>query len=272
MLLKTSCIQFCAGDNVEANITEVSRLIEQAASQGAKLICTPEMTHLLERKRKHLLAKTHFEQDDPGLRHFCALAKKLSVQLLIGSLAIRYDEDYCVNRSYLLDQSGEVVARYDKIHLFDVDLANGKSFRESSVYKRGSKAVLANFGDIKLGLSICYDLRFPHLYRHLALAGADILCVPAAFTQTTGEAHWHSLLRARAIENGCFVLAPAQCGEHSDGSHSFGHSLIINPWGEVIAEANSSESTTISASLDLSLVTHCRGQIPSLSNNIDFSG
>jgi predicted amidohydrolase len=261
--IRVACVQMRSGTDVAENIRAADALIRKAALEGADLIATPEMTTLLDRKQGTAWEKSTDERSDPGLAHFRALAKELGVTLLIGSLAIRADEGKCANRSFLIRPDGEVAARYDKIHMFDVQLNAGNIYRESDSYAAGGAAVVASLPAAKLGMTVCYDVRFPELFRQLALAGAQIIAVPAAFTRITGEAHWHILLRARAIETGCFVIAPAQAGKHQDGRETYGHSLIIDPWGEILAEGGT-EPGVIAATLDLAKVDEVRGKIPSL--------
>lgn len=265
--MKLACVQMRSGRDVTKNIEDASRLIIQAREQGAELIATPEMTTLLERSAADLFSKARSMDTDPAIPAFRALAKRLACWLSIGSVPIRLGEDRCANRSLFISPSGELIAHYDKIHMFDVTLGNGESYRESKSYQRGDRAVLVKtpFGGV--GMTICYDLRFPHLHRDLAAAGADILLVPAAFTKVTGEAHWHVLLRARAIETGCFVMAAAQGGHHEDGRDTYGHSLIISPWGEVIAEAAGNEPQVICAEVDLDEVRSARDRIPALTHD-----
>ncbi len=261
--IKVACVQMRSGTDVADNIAAATALIRQAAAGGAELIATPEMTTLLERKQGVVWEASVNEEADVGLRAFQALARELGVTLLVGSMAIRAEAGKCANRSFLIGPTGEVVSRYDKIHMFDVQLNAGNIYRESDSYAAGGQAVVADLPNVKLGLTICYDVRFPELFRQLAVAGAQVIAVPAAFTRITGEAHWHILLRARAIETGCFVIAPAQGGKHQDGRETFGHSLIIDPWGEVLAEGGV-EPGVIHATLDLAKVDEMRGKIPSL--------
>jgi predicted amidohydrolase len=227
------------------------------------------MTNILAAKREQLFAVAAEESADPALAAFREQARKLGIFLHIGSLAIKISPDKCANRGYLIDPQGEIAARYDKIHMFDVDLANGESYRESNNYKPGESAVLADLPWGRLGITICYDLRFPALYRALAEAGATMLAIPSAFTQQTGEAHWHVLNRARAIENGSFVLAAAQGGTHENGRATFGHSLIIDPWGRILAEGGT-EPGAVMAEIDPAEVAKARGRIPSLQHGRRF--
>ncbi|UOK69255.1 carbon-nitrogen hydrolase family protein [Ancylobacter polymorphus] len=266
---RAALIQMRTAKSVAANIAAASALIRQAAEEGASYIQTPEMTGTMEENREALFKVLHTEEDDPALAAFRALAAELKVHLHIGSLAVRASEHRAANRSYLLDPDGTIAARYDKIHMFDVDLPNGDVYRESAAYRPGELAIVADLPQIRLGLTICYDLRFPALFRALAEAGAGMIATPAAFTQSTGEAHWHILQRARAIETGCFVLAAAQGGTHENGRKTFGHSLIIDPWGTILAEGGS-EPGIIAAEIDPAQVAAVRGRIPSLSNGRRF--
>jgi predicted amidohydrolase len=259
-------IQLCASDDVAHNIKRATALIRDAADKGAQLIMTPEMTGIFEQRKKPLFENTHPEDNDRALLAFKALAKELDVWLLIGSLAIKVADDKLVNRAYLLSPKG-IEARYDKIHMFDVDLPGGESYRESATYQAGSKAVVADTPFGKLGLSICYDLRFPKLYRKLAHAGAQIIAIPSSFTQVTGKAHWHTLIRARAIETGCFVVAPAQAGTHTNGRQTFGHTLAVDPWGEVLLDAGPGDEATCLINLDLRKIEKARRAIPNLKHD-----
>jgi deaminated glutathione amidase len=263
-----ACIQMRSGTEPAANIAAASALIREAAGQGAAFIATPEMTNLLDIRPGMARAKVRREAEDESLPVLRALAAELGVTLLIGSLAIALEEDErFANRSFLIGPDGSVLARYDKIHMFDVEVGDGQTYRESRAYRPGTEAVLVQSPAGCLGLTVCYDVRFPHLYRRLAQAGAEILTIPAAFTRVTGEAHWHVLVRARAIETGSFVIAPAQGGKHEDGRETFGHSVIISPWGEILAEAAGAEPGIILARIDLAGVAKARGRIPSLGND-----
>ena len=261
--LSVALLQLTSSDNVDDNIAATLAMIAEAAGEGAKFILTPETTHLMELDRTSVLQKTFRESDDPGLKAFRAAAKEHGIWLLIGSLIINLGDDRLANRSYLITPDGDIKARYDKAHLFDVDLAGGESYRESALYNAGDEAVLAETPFGKVGMSVCYDLRFPYLYRIYASAGAKILTVPAAFTQTTGAAHWHTLLKARAIETGCFVLAPAQCGNHATGRSTYGHSLVVSPWGDIIADGGDKAGITF-ANLELANCDKARQTVPSL--------
>lgn len=268
---RVACLQMRSGIEVAANITSASILINQAADAGAQLVATPEMTNLIDIRPGMGHKKACTEQNDPALNAFCTLAAERAIWLLVGSLAIALeDDDRLANRSFLIDPSGKIIARYDKLHMFDVEVGDGQSYKESKTYKAGQNAVLANTSLANIGLTICYDVRFPSLYRALGQAGAQILACPAAFTRVTGEAHWHTLLRARAIETGAFVIAPAQTGLHEDGRETFGHSVIISPWGEIIGERPEDEPGILVAELDLNEVTKARSRIPSLGHDRDF--
>lgn len=274
MKLIAACIQMRSGTEPEANLAAATALIRQAAGQGATLIATPEMTNLLDIRPGMARPKVRSEARDESLPAFRALAAELGITLLIGSLAIALEDgadDRFANRSFLIGPDGGVIARYDKIHMFDVEVGDGQNYRESRAYRPGETAVLAQTPAGKLGLTICYDVRFPHLHRALAKAGAEILAIPAAFTRVTGEAHWHTLVRARAIETGCFVIAPAQAGRHEDGRETFGHSLIVSPWGDILAEGSATEPGVVMAEIDLAEVASARRRIPALSNEQTFS-
>lgn len=270
-IFKAACVQMRSGTEPAANIAAASELIRAAAGQGAEFIATPEMTNLLDIRPGMARAKVRREAEDESLPKLRALAAELGVTLLIGSLAIALEEDErFTNRSFLIGPDGALLARYDKIHMFDVEVCDGQTYRESRAYRPGEAAVLAQTPFARLGLTICYDVRFAHLYRRLAQAGAEVLTIPAAFTRVTGAAHWHVLVRARAIETGSFVIAPAQGGKHEDGRETFGHSLIVSPWGEVLAEAGGAEPGIILADIDMGDVAKARARIPSLGNERDF--
>ena len=262
-LRRIGVVQMTSSRDVAENIAAAGRLIRAAAADGAQLVATPEMTTLVERKRDRILGATHSEAEEPALPHFRDLAADLGIYLLIGSMPIRVAQDRLANRSFLIAPDGRIAARYDKIHLFDVDLPGGERYRESDIYRAGDTAVLVETPLARLGLSICYDLRFPHLYRLLAGAGAEILCVPSAFTAATGRAHWHVLLRARAIETGAFVIAPAQVGRHADGRTTYGHALAVSPWGDILLDLGENEGQCV-INLDLEAVADARSRIPAL--------
>lgn len=268
--MRIAAIQLRSGTDIAANIATASRLIRQAASEGATFIAAPEMTHLVQRSSSKLFASIYPEDKDPGVKAFGDLAAELGIDLLIGSLAIQTGEQRAANRAILFGPDGQIKARYDKIHLFDVTISETETWKESRVYDAGDKAVMADIGEAQLALSICYDLRFPKLYRHYGQAGAQIIAVPAAFTRPTGKAHWHTLLRARAIETGAFIIAPAQGGDHEDGRSTFGHSLIVDPWGEIIAELGTDEPGILQADINLSAVADARRKIPAWNHEPDF--
>jgi len=248
---------------VEPNLDAAENAIRMAAEGGALYVQTPENTTLMVLKTRELFERTLVEQDNPAVERFSALAVELGIWLHIGSMAIKLSDIKVANRSFLFTPAGEIAARYDKIHMFDVDLPNGESYRESKNYQPGDKAVLADLPWGRLGLTTCYDLRFPALYRALAKAGAQFITVPSAFTRQTGEAHWHVLLRARAIETGTYILAAAQGGDHDMGRATFGHSIIISPWGEIVSEAGV-DPDVIFADIDTARVADARARIPSL--------
>jgi predicted amidohydrolase len=268
---RAACVQLRSSDDVAENIRQTSALVREAAARGAQFIATPENTTLMAADGGAKLAQSFDEAHDPALPQFRALAKELGVTLLIGSLAIKVSETKTANRSFLIAPDGAITARYSKIHLFDVDLASGESYRESNTVAGGGTAVAAATPWGPIGLTICYDLRFPALYRKLAQKGVFAFAVPAAFTVPTGQAHWHILLRARAIENGAFVIAPAQGGNHANGRKTYGHSLIIAPWGQILAEA-ATDTGIILAEIDPDLSADARAKLPSLCHDRDFAG
>lgn len=267
--LRVGLVQLRTGRDPAANRDAVAALIRKAAAEGARYVQTPETTNIMELDRARLFELLAEEADDATLAALRELARELRIHLHIGSLALKIAEARAVNRAFLIDPEGEITARYDKIHMFDVDLGNGESYRESSAYRPGERAVTADVDHVRLGLTICYDLRFPALYRALAETGAKVLTVPAAFTRATGEAHWHVLLRARAIETGTYVLAAAQGGKHENGRETFGHSLIVDPWGRIIAEAGTDPGVLL-AEIDMREVASARARIPSLANGRRF--
>ncbi|HKM88597.1 MAG TPA: carbon-nitrogen hydrolase family protein [Xanthobacteraceae bacterium] len=268
-VFKVGLVQMRTGLDPQANLVAALAAIEEAKRGGADYVLTPEMTNILESKRERLLATIADEELDPTLAALREAARKLSIFIHIGSLAVKASPDKAANRSFLIDRAGDVIARYDKIHMFDVDLTNGESYRESRTYRPGDLAVVANLPWGRLGVTVCYDLRFPALYRALAEAGASFFSIPSAFTRQTGEAHWHVLLRARAIENGCFVFAAAQGGKHESGRETFGHSLVIDPWGQILAEGGT-EPGVILADVDPAQVAAARARIPSLHHGRRF--
>ena len=262
-MIRAALIQMRSGRDMARNLADASAMIREAAAKGARFVTTPEMTNILEPDRPRLFALARPEAEDESVRGFQALAGELGIWLNIGSLALKGEGPKLVNRSLLFAPDGSLAARYDKIHLFDVDLPTGERLRESEAYEPGGRAVLAETGIGPLGLTICYDLRFPHLYRALAQAGARLFTIPSAFTVPTGEAHWHVLLRARAIETGSHVLAAAQGGRHESGRETYGHSLAVSPWGEILAEAVT-EPCVVMAEVDPAAADLARARIPSL--------
>jgi len=288
---RAALIQTCTGRDVDQNLTQIGRLIEQAATAGASYIQTPEVTALMTADRNELFERTAPERGNPALTFFADLAQSLSVWLHIGSISIQVgdiqgsdiqtqaekpaigkpDARKLANRSFLFAPDGQIKARYDKIHMFDVDISKGDSYWESKRYEPGNKAVIASLPWGELGMTICYDMRFPGLYRALAHAGAHFIAVPSAFTIPTGKAHWHALLRARAIETQCYILAAAQSGKHQSGRQTYGHSLIVSPWGEVLADAESLHNTVIYADIRLDDLNEARRRVPSLTHDRAFT-
>jgi len=267
--VRVGLVQMCTGRSVEKNVQDASALVRDAAGQGATYIQTPEITTLMETDRERLFATIRPQAADPSIPRFADLARELGIWLHIGSMPILLAAGRIANRSLLFAPDGAIVASFDKIHMFDVELPGGESYRESKNYQPGNTGVVADLPWGGLGLTVCYDLRFPHLYRALAKAGADALAIPSAFTRKTGEAHWHVLLRARAIENGCFVLAAAQAGRHESGRETYGHSLIVNPWGEIVAEAGVDPGVIV-ADIALGEAAAARQRIPSLQHDRPF--
>lgn len=263
--MRAAILQMTTGIDPAANLATIVAAMRDAKAGGADMLFTPEMSGYLDRDRARAATRVVPEEQDIVLDGVCAAAAELGLWVAIGSLAVR---DPAVpgkarNRAYLIDDGGAIRARYDKMHLFDVDLPSGESWRESNSYAAGEGAVVAGTPWASLGLSICYDLRFPDLYRTLSDAGATILSIPAAFTVPTGEAHWHVLMRARAIEAGCFVIAAAQAGLHADGRQTYGHSLVVDPWGEVLLDMGSAPGLSI-VDIDLGRVAAVRSRIPAL--------
>jgi predicted amidohydrolase len=266
---RVGLIQMRSGRAPQQNIDAATGLIDEAKAAGADYVQTPEMTNIMEIRRENLFAALVAEEADASLAAFRETARRHRLWVHVGSLAIKVSPDKAANRSFLIDPQGEIVARYDKIHMFDVDLADGETYRESRSYRAGETAVAADLPWGRLGLTVCYDLRFPALYRALAEAGASFLAIPAAFTRQTGEAHWHVLMRARAIENTSYVIAAAQAGKHENGRETFGHSLVVNPWGRIIAEGGT-EPGVVMADIDLADITTARARIPSLQHGRRF--
>ena len=276
-MLRAGLIQLCSGDDPASNLGVTQGLIAEAAGQGATFILTPEVTNCVSTSRERQTEVLYHEAGDPTLAGLRELARDLRIWLLIGSLALKTDDADArfANRSFLISPEGDVTARYDKMHMFDVQISDTEAYAESAGYRPGTQAVLAQTPFAALGMTICYDLRFPGLYRHLAQAGADILTVPSAFSPVSGAAHWHTLLRARAIETGSFVLAPAQCGTHvathGKARQTYGHSLAIGPWGDILADGDTTPRAII-VDLDMGAVAQARQRIPSLSNGRSFKG
>jgi predicted amidohydrolase len=272
MIVRAACVQLNAGTELGPNLEAAADGIRRARDAGATLIATPECTGFIAMGRAAVLARARTEAEHPGLPLFAGLARETGATLLIGSLAIAVGDGLVANRSFLFGPDGAILARYDKIHMFDVDLAGGESYRESASFRAGGEGLVAELPDgARLGMTICYDLRFPQLHRALAKEGAEILSVPAAFTWKTGSAHWHVLLRARAIEAGAFVIAPAQTGTHDQGRRTWGHSLIVDPWGTVLADAGEPANAVVTADLDLDRVAEARAAIPALRHDRPFT-
>ncbi|MGU3542038.1 carbon-nitrogen hydrolase family protein [Methylobacterium sp. A52T] len=265
-----ACVQMRSGRDPAANRDAAVAGVREASARGAAYVQTPEMTSLVERSRERLFAHVTTEEQDQTLAALREAARQTGTVVQIGSIAVRAG-DKIANRAYLIGADGEILAAYDKLHLFDVDLPSGERWRESATYSGGACAVLAETPWATLGLTICYDIRFPGLYRALAEAGADVLTAPACFTRQTGEAHWHVLQRARAIETGAFVISAAQGGRHEDGRETYGHSLIVDPWGRVLADAGGDEPGIILAEIDLAQVAEARARIPSLQHGRPFT-
>ncbi len=270
MTFRLACVQTSSGNDMERNIEAACDLVRRARDDGADLIALPEVVALIEPDRKRLVATAPDEADHPALGAFAALARETGAWILAGSITVRAGDGRVANRSLLLDAAGDIVGRYDKIHMFDVDLPGGESYRESDTYRPGAETCVAATPWGGLGMTVCYDLRFPALYRALAKAGADLLAVPSAFTRQTGRAHWSVLLRARAIETGAYVFAPAQCGDHGGGRQTYGHSMIVDSWGAVVAEAGEDVGVTI-ADIDPAKIAEARRAIPSLAQDRPYA-
>ena len=266
-----ACVQVSAGPEIGPNLEAAAVAVRRARDSGADFIALPENVSLIVQGREKTLARVRPESDHPALPVFRDLAKETGAWLLVGSLGIALEDGRVANRSFVIDASGGIRARYDKIHMFDVDLPGGETYRESATFRPGERAVVAETPWGGLGLTICYDVRFAYLFRALAQSGAGIITAPAAFTVPTGRAHWHILLRARAIETGCFIIAPAQCGTHDEGRQTYGHSLIISPWGEILAEAGE-DPEVITARIDMARVAECRSMVPALRHDRAFTG
>lgn len=270
-MFKAALLQVTAGPDIAANTQIAVDLTRQAVKAGANMVFMPENIAYMNWGRENIIKASYRSEEHPTLQAFKALAAELEVWLHAGSMIINIGGEDVVNRTHVINPEGQIVAYYDKIHMFDVDLVGGESYRESATFRAGSKAVVVNTPYGGLGLSICYDLRFPHLFRALAQNGADFITIPAAFTQKTGEAHWHVLMRARAIETGCYIISPAQSGTHAHGRQTFGHSLVVSPWGEVIADAGTDSPSFILAEIDPAKVKEARSMIPCLRHDRNFS-
>ena len=268
---RVAALQMRSAMDPAANLATFEALVREAAGSGAVYVQSPEMTGMLVRGREALFARIVPADQDPLVRRASELARELSVFVHVGSTAVLLADGKVANRSFLFGAEGELITTYDKIHMFDVDLDNGESWRESATYSPGNQAVVAELPFMKLGLSICYDLRFPQLFRAQALSGAEVLAVPASFTRQTGEAHWHVLLRARAIENGAWVIAAAQGGKHEDGRETYGYTLIVDPWGRVVADAGNNEPGIVLAEIDPAASADARRKLPNLLNARDFA-
>jgi predicted amidohydrolase len=273
--MKVAALQLCASDDPVANLAHTLSMVQQASEAGAQFIATPEVTNCVSSSRRRQNKVLALQENDQTLAAMCTAAARFGVWISVGSLALKLpDDDRFTNRSFMIDPSGQIVAQYDKIHMFDVTLSETEQYRESDGYRAGDHAVIADTAFGRIGMTICYDIRFPHLYRGLAKSGASILLIPAAFAQPTGRAHWEVLLRARAIETGCYVIAAAQTGEHQTSQRrprkTYGHSMIVSPWGEIMADAGE-DLGIIYADLDLSLVESTRARVPSILSKQSFS-
>jgi len=271
-IIRAACIQLNSGPDIVPNLERAEPYIRDAAGKGAQLIALPENVSMMVKGRENILARAKPENEHPAIPFFKRMAKESKAWIVGGTLAIVIGPQKLVNRSYLYNPQGEIAAFYDKIHMFDADVSANEKYRESDNFHSGTKAVLASTSWGKIGLTICYDVRFAYLYRALAKAGAFLITVPSAFTVPTGRMHWEILLRARAIETGCFILAPAQCGLHDGGRHTYGHSLIIDPLGKILAEGDAEEPGVIMADLDLAKVGEARRMLPSLQHDRKFEG
>lgn len=271
MSFTAAAIQMCSGVDPERNAASMVRLVREAAAKGATYVQTPEMTGMLQRNRAAAKEVLRDESNDIIVKTGSALAAELGIYMHVGSTAIALDDGKMANRGFLFGPDGKILNRYDKIHMFDVDLDNGESWRESAAYRPGSEARVLSLPFAEMGFAICYDVRFPQLFRAQAVAGAEVMTVPAAFTKQTGEAHWEILLRARAIENGVFIIAAAQAGLHEDGRETFGNSMIVDPWGKVLASAGLAGEAVILAEIDPAAVKAAHDRIPNLKNGREFS-
>jgi len=277
--ITVAALQYCAAGTAQETLASLLPMIAEAAAQGAGLVSLPEAATFLAGSRKALAAAAEDEDDSRTLGRLCDCAASHGIDLHVGSMFLRRADGRLVNRTVMIGTDGAVRAQYDKIHMFDATVGDGRRYRESDYFAAGDRLVMTEAGGWRMGLSICYDLRFPHLYRRLGLAGAEMIMVPAAFTYPSGRAHWHVLLRARAIETGSFVIAAAQCGTHADGRRTYGHALIISPWGKILAEAPTDDGNPeagandgiILATLDHDRVAQARRAIPALTTNPDFA-
>ena len=263
---RVACLQMQSGNDLAANLDTLTRMTREAAGGGARLVMSPEYALMMDGSGRTMRERALPADGGEVLAGLCALSRELGIWTLIGSLTLRADDERMVNRSYLVADDGRVTASYDKIHMFDCTLPDGKVIRESSAYRPGESAVVADMPWGRLGMTVCYDLRFPHLYRTLAKAGADFLSIPSSFQRQTGKVHWHTLVKARAIENACFVFAPAMCGEHPGNRSTYGHTLIVDPWGEVLADGGATPGI-VYADIDPARVRKVRGMIPSLEHD-----
>lgn len=270
-VFRAACVQVNAGIDMAANIATVVGLATEARQQGADMVFLPENAVMMQAGRANVLAEARTEDEHPALAAFRALARETGLWVHGGTLHVRLPDGRAANRTLVINPAGDIVGRYDKIHMFDVDLANGESYRESATFQPGGQAIIVDLPWGRLGLSVCYDIRFAALYRALAQAGADIITIPAAFTRPTGEAHWHILQRARAIETGCWVISPAQTGVHANDRKTYGHSLIIDPWGTIVADAGLDPGLII-ADIDVGKVAEVRAMVPSLGHDRAFTG
>ncbi|MEM9028395.1 MAG: carbon-nitrogen hydrolase family protein [Pseudomonadota bacterium] len=269
---RAALIQMCTSRDLDENVATATALIKQAAADGANYIQTPEVTTLMEMRSADLFEKTPWADNNAPASAFASLAQTLGIWLHIGSMGVRVSDDKIANRSFLFSPAGEIAASYDKIHMFDVTLGNGEHYRESKNYRPGTTPVVARLPWGRMGMTICYDLRFPSLYEELARAETEMLAIPSAFTIPTGKAHWEALLRARAIETQCFVFAAAQAGEHACRRSTYGHSLIISPWGEILAEGGDSAPEVVTADIAMSDIAEARRKVPALDHRRAFEG
>lgn len=267
---RVACLQTQSGNDLDANFATLRAMTREAAAGGAQLVMSPEYALMMDGSGRTMRERALAPDGGPVVAELCAMSRELGIWMLVGSLTLRVDDERMANRSYLIDATGGIVSTYDKIHMFDCTLPDGKVIRESSAYRPGECAVLADTPWGKLGMTVCYDLRFPHLYRTLAQAGAQYLTIPSSFQRQTGKAHWHTLIKARAIENACFVFAPAMCGEHPGNRSTYGHTLVVDPWGDVLADGGEAPGI-VYADIDPARVRKVRGMIPSLQHDRPYS-